>query len=92
VFEIEWATNGQSAERRKATREEFNAPLVADLQVWMCEQRAELSSGNEVAKAMDYMLKRWSAFTRFLRRRLYLTVQQCSEAWGIKLISNPKYE
>jgi hypothetical protein len=48
VFEIERATNGQSAERRKAIREEFSAPLVADLQVWMRELRAELSSGNEV--------------------------------------------
>jgi transposase len=31
VFEIEWATNGQSGERRKAIREEFSAPLVAEL-------------------------------------------------------------
>ena len=32
----------------------------------MREQRAKLSRGNDVAKAMDYMLKRWPAFTRFL--------------------------
>ena len=32
----------------------------------MREQRAKLSRGNDVAKAMDYMLKRWIAFTRFL--------------------------
>jgi hypothetical protein len=32
----------------------------------MREQRAKLSRGNEVAKAMEYMLKRWTAFTRFL--------------------------
>ena len=32
----------------------------------MREQRAELSRGNDVAKAMDYTLKRWTAFTRFL--------------------------
>src|SRR5664279_303484 len=30
------------------------------------EQRAKLSRGNDVAKAMDYMLKRWTVFTRFL--------------------------
>ena len=34
--------------------------------LWMREQRAKLSRGNEVAKAMEYMLKRWTAFTRFL--------------------------
>jgi transposase len=66
LFEIERAINGQSAEQRSAVRQELSAPLVDDLQAWMREQRAKLSRGNEVAKAMDYMLKRWSAFTRFL--------------------------
>ena len=32
----------------------------------MREQRAKLSRHNDVAKAMDYMLKRWDAFARFL--------------------------
>ena len=32
----------------------------------MRDQRAKLSRHNDVAKAMDYMLKRWAAFTRFL--------------------------
>ncbi|MGH7073020.1 MAG: IS66 family transposase, partial [Stellaceae bacterium] len=66
LFEIERAINGQSADRRKAVRQELSAPLVADLEAWMREQRAKLSRGNDVAKAMDYMLKRWTAFTRFL--------------------------
>jgi len=66
LFEIERTINGQSAERRKTIRQELSAPLVADLQAWMRAQRAKLSRGNDVAKAMDYMLKRWIAFTRFL--------------------------
>ncbi len=32
----------------------------------MREQRAKLSRHNDLAKAMDYILKRWEAFTRFL--------------------------
>src|SRR4029434_7117953 len=32
----------------------------------MRSERARLSRHAEVAKAMDYMLKRWAAFTRFL--------------------------
>ena len=32
----------------------------------MRAERARLSRHAEVAKAMDYMLKRWAAFTRFL--------------------------
>ena len=32
----------------------------------MRTERAKLSRHNEVAKAMDYMLKRWTVFIRFL--------------------------
>ena len=66
LFEIERSINGQSAAQRRAVRQELSAPLVADLGSWMREQRAKLSRGNDVAKAMEYMLKRWTAFTRFL--------------------------
>jgi transposase len=66
LFEIERSINGQSAEQRRAVRQELSMPLVADLERWLREQRAKLSRGNDLAKAMDYMLKRWTAFTRFL--------------------------
>jgi transposase len=66
LFDIERSINGQSTERRRAVRQESSAPLVADLEVWLREQRAKLSRGNDLAKAMDYMLKRWPVFTRFL--------------------------
>jgi transposase len=66
LFEIERAINGQSADQRKAVRREQSAPLVADLAAWMRTERAKLSRGNDIAKAIDYMLKRWTAFTRFL--------------------------
>jgi transposase len=66
LFEIERSINGQSAEQRRAIRRERSAPLVADLEAWMREQRAKLSRNNDVAKAMDYMLKRWASFARFL--------------------------
>ncbi len=66
LFEIERTINGQSAEQRRAVRQELCAPLVADLQAYMLEQRAKLSRGHDLAKAMTYMLKRWPSFTRFL--------------------------
>ena len=40
--------------------------MVHDLLDWMRRERAKLSRHNEVAKAMDYILKRIDAFTRFL--------------------------
>jgi transposase len=66
LFEIERAINGQSPERRRALRQELSAPLIAALKNWMDVQRAKLSRGHDLAKAMDYMDKRWPAFTRFL--------------------------
>ena len=35
LFEIERSINGQSAERRRAVRQELSAPLVADLESWL---------------------------------------------------------
>jgi transposase len=66
LFDIERQINGLTAEARLGVRRERSAPLVADLHAWMTQERARLSRGADVAKAMDYMLKRWPAFTRFL--------------------------
>jgi transposase len=52
--------------RGRAARQERSASLVADLEAWMRAERAKLSRHAAVAKAMDYMLTRWEAFTRFL--------------------------
>lgn len=66
LFDIERAINGQSAARRWAVRQESSAALIANLELWLREQRAKLSRGNDLAKAMDYLLKRWPSFIRFL--------------------------
>src|SRR6478609_2070478 len=66
LFDIERAINGLDATARKVARQEQSAPLVADLESWMRAERAKLSRHNDLAKAMDYVLKRWDAFTRFL--------------------------
>jgi transposase len=66
LFGIERTINGKSAAERRAVRQELSKPLVAALQVYMQEQRAKLSRGHDLAKAIDYILKRWTAFTLFL--------------------------
>ena len=66
IFDIEREINGLSAEKRLAARQERSVALVAALEVWMRAERAKLSRHAAVAKAMDYMLTRWEAFTRFL--------------------------
>ena len=58
--------NGHAPEARQAIRQALPAPLIADLHRWLGEQRTRLARANDVARVIDYHLKRWPAFTRFL--------------------------
>jgi transposase len=66
IFDVEREINGLTAMRRHAIRQVRVASLVTSLEDWMRGERTRLSRHSDVAKAMDYMLKRWQAFTRFL--------------------------
>jgi transposase len=66
LFDIERGINGVPAEQRLVVRQECSAPLVSALEAWMRDERRKLSRHSDVAGAIDYMLKRWAAFTRFL--------------------------
>jgi hypothetical protein len=66
IFDIEREINGLCTTERLAVRLARVAPLVTSLEGWMRSERAKLSRHSDVAKAFDYMLKRWTAFTRFL--------------------------
>jgi transposase len=62
----ERSINGMSPEQRLAVRRKDVAPLVNEFIDWMRRERSKLSRHNEVANAIDYILKRIAAFTRFL--------------------------
>jgi transposase len=66
IFALERSINGMSPAERVAARRKDVAPLVNDLIEWMKRERGKLSHHNDVAKAMNYMLKRVDVFTRFL--------------------------
>jgi transposase len=66
VFDVERTINGAAPEARLTARQADVAPLVGDLEGWIRSERARLSRHAPVAKAMDYMLKRWDAFAAFL--------------------------
>ncbi|MDR3496634.1 MAG: IS66 family transposase [Ancalomicrobiaceae bacterium] len=66
LFEIERGINGLTADQRQAVRQTLSAPLIADMEAFIHAERAKLSRGNDLAKAMDYLIKRWRSFTRFL--------------------------
>jgi transposase len=61
LFEIERTVNGKTPEQRLAARREKSKPLLIELEIWMRQQRALLSSGNDTAKAINYLFNRWAA-------------------------------
>lgn len=66
LFEVERSINGRSSPDRLVARQECRAPLVDKLEALMLKHRPGLSRHDDPAKAMDYMLKRWTVFTRSL--------------------------
>ncbi len=66
IFDAERTINGLPIEQRLAVRQTQVTPLVAELETWMRAARSRMSRHAEVGRAMDYMLKRWDTFSRFL--------------------------
>jgi transposase len=66
LFAIERGINGVRPDQRLGVRRERSKPLIEELERWLRSERRKLSSKNPLAKAIDYSLKRWSTFTRFL--------------------------
>lgn len=79
IFAFERTILGQDAQQRQAARQEHVAPLVADLHAWMAQHRSTLSRASDVAKAMDYMLGDWAAFTAFLDDGRICLTNNCAE-------------
>lgn len=66
LFDVERGINGKTPAERLAARQELSAPVVAELHDWLNAQLAKLSRNHDLAKAINYMLRRWDAFTHFL--------------------------
>jgi transposase len=66
LFEIERSINGKGPAERLAVRQNLSRPLVEGLEVYMRAQLDRLSRGHDLAKAINYILKRRAAFTLFL--------------------------
>jgi transposase len=66
LFVIERAINGSSPAKRVRARQEQSRALVLALEQWLRERRTKLSGKSQTGQAIDYLLKRWTVFTRFL--------------------------
>ena len=66
LFDIERGINGEGIDERLRVRRQHSAPLVVALESWLREERSRLSRSASVIKPIDYMLRRWAGFARFL--------------------------
>ena len=66
IFAVEREINGRPPDERQAVRQTAPARSSMALEAWLRANRAKLSPKTKTAVAIDYMLKRWPAFTRFL--------------------------
>src|ERR1700681_1314617 len=66
LFEIERTINGKSAEERLPVGQKLRSRFTDHSHAYMREQLAKLSRGHDLAKAFNYILKRWASFTLFL--------------------------
>jgi len=66
LFDLERPINGLATDERLRVRQMDGAPLVTALEAWLRQERSRLSRAASVAQPIDYMLKRWGDFARFL--------------------------
>src|SRR5487761_2254062 len=66
LFDIERGINGLNIDERLRVRCGQSAPLLAALETWLRDERSRMSRSASVAKPIDYMLKRWERFARFI--------------------------
>jgi len=65
-YKIEEAINGQSAEQRKAARQEQTKPLLEDFEVWLKTARARISAKSRLGEKLSYIAKYMGGLKLFL--------------------------
>jgi transposase len=66
LYVIEKTVRGQSADTRRAVRQERSKPLIVELRAWFEQQLTRVSGKSLVAEAIRYALHHWEGLTRFL--------------------------
>src|SRR5215469_10523913 len=66
LFAIEREICGRTVAERYAVRQQKSKPLFDEMHEWLTTVRATLSHSSEVREPIDYMLKRWAGFARFI--------------------------
>lgn len=70
LYKIEDDIRGQSADERRAMRQENSRAIAADLEPWLREKLGLISQKTKLAEAIRYTLSRWQGLSRFLDGRI----------------------
>jgi hypothetical protein len=65
LYAFESEIRGRAPNERVAIRQSRAGPLLESLRAWLRETLAKVSKKSELAKAIGYVLTRWSALTRY---------------------------
>ena len=65
-YKVETKIRGQSAETRRAVRQEKTAPLMADFEDWLRTVRARISSKSRLGEKLSYIAKHMEGLKLFL--------------------------
>ncbi|MGG1944699.1 IS66 family transposase [Trinickia sp. NRRL B-1857] len=66
LYAVERDVAELTPDHRREVRQERARPIADALHQWMLAQRKLVSEGSAIARALDYSLRRWEAFTRYL--------------------------
>lgn len=66
LYAVEARIAGRDAAERRRVRQAEAAPKMAALKAWLEETLGRLDGKSDTAKAVRYMLTRWTALTRYL--------------------------
>lgn len=68
IYDYEAHTKGFSREKRLAYHQEKSTPVMAELKLYLEEQKLEFEPNSAAGKAIDYILNRWTELSQFLRQ------------------------
>jgi transposase len=66
IYQIEGEIRGNSADERRAVRQQKTKPLAEALRAWLEKTLAQVAAGSSIAQAIRYALNRWDGLVRFL--------------------------
>ena len=66
LYQIEAEIRGNSADQRRAVRQQKTTPLAEALKAWLEKTLAQVAGGSTIAQAIRYGLNHWDGLVRFL--------------------------